>query len=147
MNYTQAHNWPLFKAVPVLRILIPFLIGIVLNLFGLSFDNCILLLLALMLICIALYKVLFKNFNRQILFHFVFLLLGYIHTYVHREDRYLDHFSNLSKGQCQIIINAIPEVKAKTVKVFAKVVRVGGNQVSGHILLYFKKDSKSLFGR
>jgi competence protein ComEC len=63
---------------------------------------------------------------------------------VHREDRYLDHFSLFSKGQYQIIINSIPEVKAKTVKVFAKVVRVGGNQVSGHILLYFKKDSKAL---
>ena len=144
VNYAHAHNWPLFKEVPVLRILIPFLIGIVLNLVGLSFDNCILLLLALMLICIALYKVLFKNFNRQILFHFVFLLLGYIHTYVHREDRYLDHFSNLSRGQCQIIINSIPEVKAKSVKVFAKVVREGDRQVSGQVLLYFKKDANAI---
>ncbi|MFM2155718.1 MAG: hypothetical protein RL516_467 [Bacteroidota bacterium] len=144
MNYTHAHNWPLFKAVPVLRILIPFLLGIVLNLVGLSFENCILLLLALMQICIVLYKVLFKFFNRQILFHFVFVLLGYIHTYAHREDHYSDHFSNLSKGECQIIINSIPEMRAKSVKVFAKVVRVGDCNSSGQILLYFKKDAKAL---
>jgi competence protein ComEC len=144
VNYTHAHNWPLFKAVPVLRILIPFLLGIVLNLVGLSFENCILLLLALMQICIVLYKVLFKFFNRQILFHFVFVLLGYIHTYAHREDHYSDHFSNLSKGECQIIINSIPEMRAKSVKVFAKVVRVGDCNSSGQILLYFKKDAKAL---
>jgi competence protein ComEC len=144
VNYTNAHNWPLFKAVPVLRILIPFLLGIVLNLVGLSFENCILLLLALMLICIVIYKVFFKVFNRQILFHFVFVLLGYIHTYTHRENHYFDYFSNLSKGECQIIINSIPEVKAKSVKVFAKVVRVGDCNSSGLVLLYFKKDVKAL---
>jgi competence protein ComEC len=144
VNYTHAHNWPLFKAVPVLRILIPFVLGIVLNLVGLPFDNYVLLLLALMLICIALYKVLFKNFNRQILFHFVFLLLGYIHTNAHREDNYLDHFSNLSKGKYQIIINSIPEVKAKSVKVFAKVIRVGDCNSSGQLLLYFKKDANAI---
>jgi competence protein ComEC len=63
---------------------------------------------------------------------------------VHREDRYLDHFSNLSRGQCQIIINSIPEVKAKSVKVFAKVVREGDRQVSGQVLLYFKKDANAI---
>lgn len=144
MNYTHAHNWPLFKAVPVLRILIPFVLGIVLNLVGLSFDYCILLLVALMLICILIYKVLFKIVNRQIIVHLVFLLLGYFHVNLHREVYYPDHFSNLPKGKFLLIINSIPEVKAKSVKAFAKVIRVGDSNSSGQVLLYFKKDSASI---
>jgi competence protein ComEC len=144
VNYTHAHNWPLFKAVPVLRILIPFVLGIVLNLVGLSFDYCILLLVALMLICILIYKVLFKIVNRQIIVHLVFLLLGYFHVNLHREVYYPDHFSNLPKGKFLLIINSIPEVKAKSVKAFAKVIRVGDSNSSGQVLLYFKKDSASI---
>ena len=144
MNYTHAHNWPLFKAVPVLRILIPFVLGIVLNLVGLSFDYCILFLAALMLICILIYKVLFKVVNRQIIVHLVFLLLGYFHVNLHREVLYPDHFSNLPKAPSLLIINSIPEVKAKSVKAFAKVIRVGGCNSSGQVLLYFKKDSASI---
>lgn len=144
MNYTHAHNWPLFKAVPVLRILIPFVLGIVLNLVGLSFDFCILLLVALMLICILIYKVLFKIVNRQIIVHLVFLLLGYFHVNLHREVLYPDHFSNLPKAPSILIINSIPEVKAKSVKAFAKVIRLGDSKSSGQVLLYFKKDSASI---
>lgn len=144
MNYTHAHNWPLFKAVPVLRILIPFVLGIVLNLVGLSFDNCILFLAALILTCVLIYKVLFKIVNRQIIVHLVFLLLGYFHVNLHREVLYPDHFSNLSNDTSLLIINSIPEVKAKSVKAFAKVVRVGECNSSGQVLLYFKKDSASI---
>jgi competence protein ComEC len=144
VNYTHAHNWPLFKAVPVLRILIPFVLGIVLNLVGLSFDNCILFLAALILTCVLIYKVLFKIVNRQIIVHLVFLLLGYFHVNLHREVLYPDHFSNLSNDTSLLIINSIPEVKAKSVKAFAKVVRVGECNSSGQVLLYFKKDSASI---
>jgi len=144
VNYTHAHQWPVFKAVPVLRILIPFILGIVLNLIGVDFDNILWLVCGLLFIFILLYKLFFNIINPQILFHFVFVLLGYIHTCAHRENCYSDNFSNFSKGQCQFIINSIPEVKAKSVKVFSKVIRVGDSQASGQILLYFKKDSASI---
>ncbi len=144
MNYTHAHQWPVFKAVPVLRILIPFILGIVLNLIGITFDNVLWLVGGLLFFCILLYRLFFKNINRQILFHFLFVLLGYLHTYAYRENCYLDHFSNFSKGHCQIVINSIPEVKAKSIKAFAKVIRVGDCNSSGQVLLYFKKDSASI---
>ena len=144
MNYTHAHQWPVFKAVPVLRILIPFILGIVLNLIGITFDNILWLVCGLLFIFIVLYKLFFNIINRQILFHFVFVLLGYIHTCAHRENCYSDNFSNFSKGQFQFIINSIPEVKAKSVKAFAKVIRVGDCNSSGQVLLYFKKDSASI---
>jgi competence protein ComEC len=97
-----------------------------------------------MLICILIYKVLFKIVNRQIIVHLVFLLLGYFHVNLHREVYYPDHFSNLPKGKFLLIINSIPEVKAKSVKAFAKVIRVGDSNSSGQVLLYFKKDSASI---
>ncbi len=97
-----------------------------------------------MIICFALYKVFFKSSNRQIVFHFVFIGLGYLHVNLHREIYYPDHFSNFQKGQSLLIINSIPEVKAKSVKVFAKVIRVGDSNSSGQVLLYFKKDSASI---
>lgn len=144
MNYTHAHNWPLFKAVPVLRIHIPFVIGIIFNLIGLPSENYFLLLLGLMLLCIVLYKVFFKIINKHIVIHFVFIILGYLHGYLHREIYYLNHFSNLPKAQYLLIVNSIPEVKSKSVKVFAKVNRVGNYKSSGQILVYFKKDAASI---
>ena len=144
MIYSHAHNWPLFKAVPVLRVLIPFVIGIVSSLVGLPSRNYCLFLLVLMLLCFVLYKVFFKILNKQIVIHFVFIVLGYLHGYLHREIYYPDHFSNLPKGQYLLIINSIPEVKAKTVKVFANVRRVGDYKSSGQILVYFKKDDASI---
>ena len=97
-----------------------------------------------MLACVLIYKVLFKIVKRHIIVHLVFLLLGYFHVNLHREVNYPDHFSNLPKAPSLLIINSIPEVKAKSVKSFAQVVRVGDCNSSGQVLIYFKKDSASI---
>jgi hypothetical protein len=142
--YTHAHNWPLFKAVPVLRILIPFLIGIILNIIGLGSSNFIVLVGITTVLCFVFYQRLFKSINKQIVFYFVLLLLGYLHTNTHRENLYLNHYSKFSNEHSRIIITSIPEVKPKSIKVFADVVQRGDVNSCGKILLYFKKDSASL---
>ena len=144
MIYTHAHNWPLFKAVPVLRILIPFLIGIILNLIGLGSLNFIGLIGIITILCFVVYQRLFKSINKQIVFYFVLLLLGYLHTNTHRKNLYLNHYSKFSNEHSRVIITSISEVKAKSIKVFADVVQIGDVNSCGKILLYFKKDSSSL---
>ncbi|MFM7015669.1 MAG: ComEC/Rec2 family competence protein [Bacteroidota bacterium] len=144
MNYKHAHNWPLFKAVPILRILIPFVIGIVFNLCEFPLVKFFLLSGGLMLVCILLYHSLFKRINHQIVFYFVFVVLGYSHVYLSRENYFTDYFEVLPNGSTTIIVNSIPEVKSKSVKLFAKVVRVGNNKSSGQVLLYIKKDNTSI---
>jgi len=98
----------------------------------------------LILVAIFLYKVFFKIIHNLVFIHFVFIVFGYLHGYLHREIYDSEHVSNLTKEQYPPIVNTIPEEKSKSVKVFAKVSRVGDYKSSGQILVYFKKDDASI---
>ncbi|MFM7016844.1 MAG: ComEC/Rec2 family competence protein [Bacteroidota bacterium] len=144
MIYQSAHQLPVFKAVPVLRILIPFIIGIIIGLLGVKSYEFVMLTSLSFVVFLLTYKMLFHYINYQMLFNVIFLWMGYLHVNTHRENLYYNHFSKINSKKCTLVLNAIPEIKSKSVKVFANVIRVDNNGTSGQILLYLAKDSLSM---
>ena len=142
--YSQhAYHWPVFKAVPVLRLLIPFLLGIVVGILNYSFIEVVLFSTSFATVLFLVHFKIFKEFNYQIVLHLLFVWIGWIQVYTHRENLFIDHYSKFNSSKYKLLINSIPETKTKSMKVQAKVLAVNGHKADGKLLLYFQLDAAS----
>jgi len=148
MKNSQAHTWPVFRYVPVFRLLIPFLCGLLLNIFYNEFYLIILIFVFLAVMFIAAILLPQKKWIKGMLYQTLFLLSGFFVTELNREIKWSRHFSNVKGESLLVVINDIPDEKPKTIKVPVAVIQVNkgriGDKVEGKLLLYLKKDSSSM---
>jgi competence protein ComEC len=141
--------------IPLLRLLFPFLLGIIAYVFFPYSDinNHVSFLIVLVFIVIisftfwASYKTMLWL---GVLTHIALFILGYQLIALNTEINYNDHFSKVSRGnvisQVRIIEPVI--IKTKVVKAFVNVIAVsdkkGWIKTKGKALIYFNKDSNSV---
>lgn len=148
MRNQQAHTWPVFRYVPVFRLLIPFLCGLLLNIFYNKIYLITLLLLLLLIAIIAAVLLPKRQWISGMKYQLLFLLSGFYITELNREIKWKYHFSKFKGESMVAVVNDIPDEKPKTIKVAVNVMEVdsggSGCKVEGKLLLYLKKDSASL---
>ncbi len=148
MKNLQAHTWPVFRYVPVFRLLIPFLSGLLLNIFYNKIYLVFLLLLLLIVIFFAAMLLPKKQWISGIKYQLIFLFSGFYIADLNREIKWKYHFSKFKGDALVAIVNDIPDEKPKTIKVTVRIVEVDSSsnarKVEGKLLLYLKKDSASL---
>ena len=148
MRNLQAHTWPVFRYVPVFRLLIPFLSGLLLNIFYNEIYLVVMAVFLLVVMFIANILLPQKQWINGMKYQTMFLLSGFYVTDLNREIKWKHHFSKFKGDALVVVINDIPDEKPKTIKVTVNVIEVDsgnrGNRVEGKLLLYLKKDSASL---
>jgi competence protein ComEC len=148
MRNQQAHTWPVFRYVPVFRLLIPFLCGLLLNIFYNKIYLVSLLLLLLLTAIIAAILLPKRQWISGMKYQLLFLLSGFYITDLNREIKWKYHFSKYKGESIVAVVDDIPDEKPKTIKVAVNVIEVDsgnrGCKVEGKLLLYLKKDSASL---
>ncbi len=148
MRNLQAHTWPVFRYVPVFRLLIPFLSGLLLNIFYNEFYLVAMAVFLLVVMFIGNILLPQKQWINGMKYQTMFLLSGFYVTDLNREIKWKYHFSKCKGDALVVVVNDIPDEKPKTIKVTVDVIEVDsgnkGNRVEGKLLLYLKKDSASL---
>lgn len=142
-------NW---RAIPALRLLIPLSLGILCSsLFLLSFyiviAGSIVALTGLFFISRSTQIAYEKRFWFGAIASFCAFILGYWLVLSYDESYHSAYFEqSLKQGEPSQLIVQIDElpVRAKRVKIIAKVLEVNQQPCNGHILLYFDSDEHSL---
>ena len=149
----------IWNRTPMIRILIPFLIGIFCAVyfdFSLPFANLILgLLFCILIFCAFLiqYKSLYKyEWLLGLFFTISLFAAGYQITIVHKETNRTSHFSHIiqpdSLSRCVVQITETPIIKEKSIKVISNVISVVNKigkavNTTGSLLIYIQKDGLS----
>lgn len=148
MKNLQAHTWPVFRYVPVFRLLIPYLCGLLLNIFynDMYLVSLLLLLLATMIVANLLMPKM--RWISGMKYQLLFLFSGFYVTELNREIKWQRHFTKTKGDFLEVVILNIPDEKPKSVKVSVNVGAVQSSDSAfcceGQLLLYLKKDSASL---
>ncbi len=145
---------PLFRHVPLVRVIIPFLFGV---LFGIGFYVNVILFLTsifIFILLIILEDYYFKSkkwkfrWIRGLLIQLAFFISGLLLTNLKKENQQTDFYGLNSYDKLIVVVNNVPEEKAKSVRTFVTVSKLVSNgrikKVKGNLLVYFKKDSSSL---
>jgi len=140
MRNQQAHTWPVFRYVPVFRLLIPFLCGLLLNIFYNKIYLVSLLLLLLLTAIIAAILLPKRQWISGMKYQLLFLLSGFYITDLNREIKWKYHFSKYKGESIVAVVDDIPDEKPKTIKVAVNVIEVDsgnrGCKVEGKLLLF-----------
>ena len=144
-----------WREVPFVRLLLPFIIGILLAIYwdtSLTYSVELLTFLLLVLLVINQQKIAFRfRWIYGSLLNIALLLLGYHITYHHNELRQANHFQHqLSQQNIALgtITNMPDKSREKWVKMSLDVQQIGGNvdslyPCSGSLLVYIENDSNS----
>jgi competence protein ComEC len=135
-------------------VIIPFLFGV---LFGIGFYVNVILFLTsifIFILLIILEDYYFKSkkwkfrWIRGLLIQLAFFISGLLLTNLKKENQQTDFYGLNSYDKLIVVVNNVPEEKAKSVRTFVTVSKLVSNgrikKVKGNLLVYFKKDSSSL---
>jgi competence protein ComEC len=148
-------NSSFWHEAPLLRLILPFIAGILFAVYSpfYHFSIIILLLILFILCCIALGKKLHIHYAYSwlfgILIYFFLFFCGYELCHLHNEKFSPHHFNHISDIQESIIkINDAVQLKEKSVSTRAEVVKMKSQgkwqSPNGKILIYFAKDTNSI---
>lgn len=140
---------------PLVRFVVPFILGIISAVYLHYFSSYLFLMppVLFVIICMALYKEIYVRYTYRWLFGIMlslFLFLcGYQLTFLHTEKYNPHHFSQYVNQTNEAIIKIIEpiRVKTKTVSAVAEITQIKNNHqwqpASGKVLLYLNNDSNS----
>ncbi len=147
-----------WNKVPFLRLVVPFILGVVIeinNWINIRWMLPLLLVSAVLLLVISLYPFKSKFLKRPLyagrLSLIVTLLAGFCYAWFSRSINYNTHFSKQSSQKEITVVGTIyepPQEKARSVKVFLEVHETSDgsetNPCIGNLLVYFQKTDESL---
>ncbi|HQU99541.1 MAG TPA: ComEC/Rec2 family competence protein [Bacteroidia bacterium] len=151
----KTHNHPVkikplpfkWNTVPLLRLLIAFVLGIVLQIFMLFDATTLLTLVSLavsIFLTIAIYYKYNKNYAKRWLYGFtgslLFMCLGMSITFVQSHLNYQSHYSNIKSNQYVVKLIEPVVVKPRSVKLIVEVVAAGNplQRTTGKLLCYLQ---------
>lgn len=153
-NIIYGSSLPLFRYVPLIRVIIPFLLGVLLGI-GLDVKVAALLILVFILIVFLIIENFLLKLRkwkfrwiRGFIVQITFLVSGLLLTNLKKENLQANFYGSKKFDKLIVVVANVPEEKAKSVRIFVTVSNVVLNDkvfsAAGKFLVYLKKDSASL---